>query len=144
VDPDLGLICLDRRGVKDEFHTRWGFEACDLLGPDNELIHVKKATGSAPLSHLFAQACVAVQGLEGSVEARTRLRELVRQVGRGRELPPDFVPTKVVYAILLKEGIAVTPDTLFPFAQVALVQAVGQLQSARVSIDIEVRGIQLG
>lgn len=66
LDPDLGLVCLDRKGVRDEFHTRWGFEACDLLGPDNELIHVKKASGSSPLSHLFMQACVAIQGLEGS------------------------------------------------------------------------------
>ncbi|WP_170284783.1 TIGR04141 family sporadically distributed protein [Kribbella amoyensis] len=142
LDPDLGLVCLDRHGVKDEFHHKWGFEACDLLGPDNQLIHVKQATSSSPLSHLFSQACVAVQGLEGSVEARQRFRELVRQQGRGRELPGDFVPTKVVFGILLKKGEAVTSSTLFPFAQVALVQAARVLQSARVPIDIEVRGIE--
>ena len=34
-------------------------EICDLLGPDNELIHVKRAEGSAPLSHLFSQATLA-------------------------------------------------------------------------------------
>ncbi|WP_328997882.1 TIGR04141 family sporadically distributed protein [Kribbella sp. NBC_00709] len=143
LDPDFNFICLDRRGVKDEFHNKWGFEACDLLGPDNELIHVKQATSSSPLSHLFSQACVAVQGLEGSAQARTRFRELVRQQGRGRELPHDFVPTKVVFGILLKKGEAVTPSTLFPFAQVALIQAARMLQSARVPIDIEVRGIKL-
>ncbi|MEV8374750.1 TIGR04141 family sporadically distributed protein [Kribbella sp. NPDC056861] len=143
LDKDLGLLCLDRKGVKDEWHTKWGFEACDLLGPDNELIHVKQATGSAPLSHLFTQACVAVQALEGSTEARLRFRELVQKHGKGRELPPSFLPTKVVFGILLKKGDVVTPETLFPFAQVALVQAVGVLQSARTPIQVEVRAIDL-
>lgn len=104
LDSDFDFVCLDRRGVKDEFHNKWGFEACDLLGPDNELIQVKQATSSSPLSHLFSQACVAVQGLEGSVQARTRFRELVRQQGRGRELPHDFMPTKVVFGISAQEG----------------------------------------
>ncbi|ADB33457.1 hypothetical protein Kfla_4425 [Kribbella flavida DSM 17836] len=141
LDPDLGLVCLDRKGVRDEFHRRWGFEACDLLGPDNELIHVKKASGSSPLSHLFMQACVAVQGLEGSSTARTRFRELVRKHGRGRELAEGFEPTKVVFGILLKAGEEVTSKTLFPFAQAALVQASRFLHSAR--IDVEVRAIHL-
>ncbi|WP_432874810.1 TIGR04141 family sporadically distributed protein [Kribbella sp. CA-245084] len=141
LDPDLGLVCLDRKGVRDEFHTRWGFEACDLLGPDNELIHIKKASGSSPLSHLFMQACVAIQGLEGSPEARARFRELVHKHGRGRELPEDFRPAKIVFGILLKSGEQITPETLFPFAQVALVQAVRLLQSAR--IEVEVRSIHL-
>ncbi|WP_281385572.1 TIGR04141 family sporadically distributed protein [Microlunatus parietis] len=140
-DPDLHLICLDRKGVQDEFHTRWGFEACDLLGPGNELIHVKKATGSSPLSHLFMQACVAIQGLEGSVQARSRFREIVRKHGRGRELPPDFKPAKIIFGILLKAGEEITPRTLFPFSQVALVQAARLLQSAR--IEVEVRSIHL-
>ncbi|TDO51568.1 uncharacterized protein (TIGR04141 family) [Kribbella sp. VKM Ac-2527] len=141
LDPDLRLVCLDRKGVQDEFHTKWGFEACDLLGPDNELIHVKKASGSSPLSHLFMQACVAIQGLEGSAQARTRFRELVRQHGRGHELPPDFKPAKIVFGILLKAGEEITPRTLFPFSQVALIQAARLLQSAR--IEVEVRSIHL-
>jgi uncharacterized protein (TIGR04141 family) len=141
LDPDLDLVCLDRKGVQDEFHTHWGFEACDLLGPGNELIHVKKASGSSPLSHLFMQACVAIQGLEGSPQARTRFRELVQQHGRGRELPSDFKPSKIVFGILLKAGEEITPRTLFPFSQVALVQAARLLQSAR--IEVEVRSIHL-
>jgi uncharacterized protein (TIGR04141 family) len=104
---------------------------------------VKRATGSAPLSHLFNQACVSVQGLEGSPTAHTRFKELVRQLGGGRELPIGFLPTKVVFAILLKDGDTITTETLFPFAQIALVQAARALQSARLPVEVEVRAIEL-
>ena len=47
--------------------TRWECAAawrfCYLLDPGNELIHVKRARGSAPLSHLFSQGLVSVQSL---------------------------------------------------------------------------------
>ena len=35
-----GFVCLDRRLVRTPAHRR-GFEACDLLGPDDELVHVE-------------------------------------------------------------------------------------------------------
>lgn len=38
-----GFLCLDRKLVRTRAHPR-GFEACDLLGTDQELIHVKKVS----------------------------------------------------------------------------------------------------
>jgi Family of unknown function (DUF6119) len=50
-----GYVCLDRKGVPDPLGHGSTVEICDLLGPDDEFIHVKRASGSSPLSHLFAQ-----------------------------------------------------------------------------------------
>ena len=59
-----GYLCLDRNAsVRDPLGARSSLEICDLLGPDNELIHVKRAKGSAPLSHLFSQGLVSAQSL---------------------------------------------------------------------------------
>jgi uncharacterized protein (TIGR04141 family) len=113
------------------------------LGPGNELIHVKHASGSSPLSHLFAQGCVAAQTLENSADARESFVKKVAEVGRGRSVPEDFVPQTVVFAILLKDGEDLTPDTLFPFAQVALIQASKTLQSAATPVKVEVVGIRM-
>ncbi|MGH3280464.1 MAG: TIGR04141 family sporadically distributed protein [Trebonia sp.] len=72
-----------------------------MLGPDNELIHVKRAAGSAPLSHLFSQGLVSAQSLvTGPVTVRERFVAMVSELPRGRVLPPDFTPAKVVYGIL--------------------------------------------
>jgi uncharacterized protein (TIGR04141 family) len=60
-----GYVCLDKnKRVRDPLGpSRSSLEICDLLGPDNELIHVKRAKGSAPLSHLFSQGLVSAQTL---------------------------------------------------------------------------------
>ena len=51
-----GYLCLDQKFVKSKLHRRGqGFEACDLLGPNDELIHVKRADRSSLLSHLSPQ-----------------------------------------------------------------------------------------
>lgn len=72
-----GFVCLNRQLVRTEAHPR-GIELCDLLGPDDELIHVKRARSSAPLSHLFAQGMVSAEQLLFDEVARARLRELVQ------------------------------------------------------------------
>jgi uncharacterized protein (TIGR04141 family) len=42
---------LDKHLLKTQQHNRGhGIEACDLLGPDKELIHIKRADRSSPLS----------------------------------------------------------------------------------------------
>lgn len=53
---------------------------------------------------------------------------------------PDFIPTKVVFAILLKKGDQIAASTLFPFPQVTLAHTSRILQSHQ--IDVEVIGIE--
>lgn len=135
-----GYICLDRDTVRAGLHREHGFEACDLLGPGNELIHVKRARGSSPLSHLFSQALVSAQALATSPDARRIFTAKVRAHPKGRDLPTDFQPKKVIFAILLKNGEKLTPDTLFPFSQVTLASTARELES-RYQIPVEVIGV---
>ena len=134
-------LCLDRnRSVRDPLGARSPLEICDLLGPRNELIHVKRAEGSMPLSHLFSQGFVSAQSLvAGPSSVVRRFTETVARLPHGRALDADFRPTKVVYAILLDNGKRLSPQTLFPFSQATLAQAARLLGSYR--IDVEVIGI---
>jgi uncharacterized protein (TIGR04141 family) len=141
VQHELGraqYLCLDRRGVRTAFHGANGFEPCDLLGPANELIHVKAADRSAPLSHLFNQALISAEALLLSPDARKAFAALVEEASGGsRSLPPNFRPHKVIFAVLLRTGRTCSPETLFPFAQVALAHMARTLRH-RFGLDIEV------
>ncbi|WP_101789196.1 TIGR04141 family sporadically distributed protein [Nonomuraea indica] len=135
-----GFLCLDRALLKTKFFAGNGFEACDLLGPGDTLVHVKFAEGASTLSHLFAQGVVATQALLHSDEALRRFKEKVAEVSQGRrQVPEDFRPSKVVFAIHLKTGASLTPKTLFPLARVALANAARVLRT--YGIEVEVVGI---
>jgi uncharacterized protein (TIGR04141 family) len=136
-----GYLCfdLDRR-VRHPLGARSPLEVCDLLGPNDEQIYVKHAEGSAPLSHLFFQGLVAVESQLNSPDVRGKFAARVEETGRGRTIPPDFTPKKVVFAILLKEGKELTPDSLFPFSQVTLAETARILRTH--GVDVEVIGIR--
>jgi uncharacterized protein (TIGR04141 family) len=134
------FLCLDRnQGMRSPLGARSSLEACDLLGPGNELIHVKRAAGSAPLSHLFFQGLISAETLMASAVARKQFASAVAAVPRGRVLPEDFRPRKVVYAILLENGRQLSADTLFPFSQASLAHAARTL--GMYNIGVEVVGI---
>jgi uncharacterized protein (TIGR04141 family) len=137
-------LCLDKsRVVRDPLGVRSPLEICDLLGPGNELIHVKRAEGSAPLSHLFSQGLISAQSLvAGPPAVRERFVETAAELSHGRSLAADFKPAKVVYAILMPKGRGLTPDTLFPFSQATLAHAARILGT--YGIDVEVIGIPAG
>ncbi|HKB29791.1 MAG TPA: TIGR04141 family sporadically distributed protein, partial [Streptosporangiaceae bacterium] len=111
----------------------------DLLAPGDELVHVKRAHGSAPLSHLFSQGLVAAEALLHSPDVRARFAAEVRERGKDRTVAEDFTPKKIVFAILLKDGEQLTPETLFPFSRVTLAHTARTLE--RRGMDVEVIGI---
>lgn len=133
-------LCLDKsQQVRNPLGRRSSLEICDLVGPGNELIHVKFAERSEPLSHLFFQGMnSALSFIYGPADVRERFIADVSR--RGRMLPADFMPHKVVFAILLKKGEQLTPSTLFPFAQASLAHAARTLHTYR-GIEVEVIGI---
>ncbi|MER8068552.1 TIGR04141 family sporadically distributed protein [Streptomyces sp. NPDC094034] len=135
-DQRPGYVCFDRHNVQTALHRGNGVEICDLLSPDNFLVMVKRAKGSDALSHLFSQALVAVQTLRNSPEARERFAEKVATARKGCGLPEGFRPSKVVFAILLKDGADLTADTLFPFSQVTLVQTARMLETWGVQVEV--------
>lgn len=71
---DKRLVLLDQKLLRTNQHHR-GIEACDLLGPDGELIHVKRADRSSLLSHLFVQGVVAADALQYDQSARAAARD---------------------------------------------------------------------
>lgn len=131
-----GYVCLDRDGVRNPLGAGSSLEVCDLLGPDDELISIKHADGSAPLSHLFSQMLVSAQSLLMSADVRAAFAAKVRAAGRGRTVPEDFTPKKIVFGILLRDGHELTPDTLFPFSQVTLAHTARILHSHQIEVEV--------
>jgi uncharacterized protein (TIGR04141 family) len=130
---DRSLICLDRQLLKTTQHHR-GIEACDLLGPDDELIHVKRLDDSVSASHLFNQALVSADALRRQADAVGQLRWRVQQQSGGtRDISPDFRPTKVVLAFGGREA---KPDALFTFSQVTLVRCAQRLGELEIRLEI--------
>ncbi|WP_120003575.1 DUF6119 family protein [Nesterenkonia muleiensis] len=129
----LGAVLMDRKLVQTTQNKR-GFEPSDLITEKDVYVHVKSATSSAPLSHLFSQGGNSAHAIQHDEEARKMLRERVKQ----RNGDPDLIgtrPQKVVYAIRPKEvGGSVSAQDLFSFSKVSLV---------RVSDELESRGIQV-
>jgi uncharacterized protein (TIGR04141 family) len=139
-----GYVCLDKsKRVRDPLGpSRSSVEICDLLGPDDELVHVKRAKGSAPLSHLFSQGLVSAQTLlYGPHQVREQFAAEVGRLGKGRTLPggSGYKPKKVVFAILMENGAELSIDTLYPFSQVTLAHVARVLGT--YGIDVEVIGI---
>lgn len=73
---DADMICLDRRLIKP---TGWSttMEACDFLGRDRQLIHIKDKTSSSRLSHLFSQGTVSARVLAIDPPSRDSVRAKV-------------------------------------------------------------------
>ncbi|HET6482313.1 MAG TPA: DUF6119 family protein [Actinoplanes sp.] len=132
-----GYVLLDKHLLKTRQHRRGpGIEACDLLGPANELIHVKRAERSAPLSHLFAQGEVSADALINEADARERLVDQVRAERPEHPIDTTFRPRKVVFAIALGAGKRLTVDTLFTFSQVALYRTVRRLRGDNIDVEV--------
>ena len=130
-----GYVCLDRDLIRTTQHPR-GIEACDLLGPDCELVHVKRAKSTAPLNHLFAQGRNSADALRMDSTARRILIDKVRGLDPGHPIQDDFVPKKVIYAISLESGKPLSVDNLFTFAQVSLLQATVALRNLGIEVNV--------
>lgn len=137
-DTDGRFLCLDRKLVKTRVHPR-GFEACDLLGPGNVLVHVKKvsgATGSSVLSHLFAQGLVSIESLTDR-ETWNEFGTLVRGQDPDRADRLGARPAGLVYAIHRSDKL-LRPQTLFTFARSALVSAWVAATTYNIPLQISV------
>ncbi|WP_369392727.1 TIGR04141 family sporadically distributed protein [Streptomyces sp. CG1] len=132
-----GWVCLDQKNVNNPLKATNAVEICDLLAPDNTLVLVKKAHDSAPLSHLCYQAHVAVELLQQNPSVRAQFaRQVHIQSDGSRTLPEDFTPRRVIFAILLKAGDKLTPDTLFPFSLITLAQTAQELNARGVQVEV--------
>ncbi|MFJ3700142.1 MULTISPECIES: DUF6119 family protein [Streptomyces] len=136
-DRQPGYDLFDKKTVRTKTFRGGGLEICDLLGPEGQLIMVKKAdSGSSGLSHLFAQARTAIEALRYDVEVREQF------LARVAELRPDLRPEDilatptVVLAIRLKYGVPITAESLFAFSQVSLLQTDVALQGMGAKVEV--------
>lgn len=72
------LIKLDAR-IKRPGGARSGIEFCDVFSDQGELIHVKRKSRSATLSHLFAQGAVSASTFVNDGTFRSQIRELIEK-----------------------------------------------------------------
>lgn len=134
---DNTFLCLDKKLLRTKSHPH-GFEVCDLLGPNNELIHVKKfssKTGSSVLSHLFAQGLVAIESLIDHETWQRFVDELVKPADPERAKTLGARPTGLTFA-MHRPDKELTPDTLFTFARSALVTASTALTAYHIPLQI--------
>lgn len=130
-----GYLCLDKNNVRTSRLKGGGWEVCDLLGPQGQLIHVKKAHSTAPLNHLFGQAKMCVETLKYDDEARPKFFAKLNELAPDHPVPN---PNKavVVLGILLKEGEQVTADSLFSFAQITLLHTENMLKGLGATLEV--------
>ncbi|MFE1957757.1 DUF6119 family protein [Streptomyces sp. NPDC059479] len=134
--PD-GYLLFDKQNIVTENFKGGGLEICDVLGPENQLICIRKApTSTAPLNHLFAQGVVAVETLRSDIEIRTKFLEQVAAHTPDHRLLHDFGTLRVVFGILLKDGQDIRVNSLFAFAQVSLLQAVRRLCAMNAEVEV--------
>jgi uncharacterized protein (TIGR04141 family) len=112
---------LDRDFASTPLHPR--FELCDLLGPGNELIHVKWLGRATAASHLYTQALASADALSNEPEALTQLAGKVAFDRIVTEAPRTVV--------LAAAGRSWNIDELFTLSQVSLLR-----------LDRAVRGLQ--
>ena len=94
-------------------------EFCDILTADKRLLHVKRYSGSAQLSHLFAQGVVSAELFVGDEEFRRKLNDKLPAGNKlanpaARPSPEDY---EVVFAIISK---SLNPLNLPFFSKVSL------------------------
>ncbi|MFJ9446930.1 TIGR04141 family sporadically distributed protein [Kitasatospora sp. NPDC101235] len=133
----LGWAFLDGGLIQCKLHPL-GFEAADLIAPDGTLVHVKQTKESGPLSHLFVQGHVSADALHTESDANAAVVEAVR-----KRLPafPEgrFEPRRVLFAIALKTGAALTSDSLFTVSKISLLHTARALQN--LGIEVHIQGI---
>jgi uncharacterized protein (TIGR04141 family) len=137
VAKDPRFLCLDKKLVTSRAHPH-GIEACDLLGPNNELVHVKKfssKTGSSVLSHLFAQGLVAIETFLGNSTTWDEFCEKVADQAPDRAANLGSRPAALVYAIHRSDR-PLNPATLFTFARSALVSASIALSTYGIPLQV--------
>ena len=105
---DPNLFLLDKRLVKPA-GSATQIEFCDLFSKLKQLIHVKRKTRSATLSHLFAQGTVAAQLFAQDVQVRNQVKDIIRShapnAGFLQHIPdgrPNASDYEIVYAIVAK------------------------------------------
>ncbi|MDI9412893.1 MAG: TIGR04141 family sporadically distributed protein [Bacillota bacterium] len=101
---ELDYLCMDAEMI---YYQGNQIEACDLLTPKQQFIHVKIWNSSSTLSHLFSQGQVSAENLLRSQEFREKTKQ--KQIELNKDFPLNVgseeispVAFEIVYAIIYK------------------------------------------
>jgi uncharacterized protein (TIGR04141 family) len=117
-------------------------EFCDLLSASGHIVHVKKRSSSATLSHLFSQASVSCDIFLQDEAVRRDLSKKLKKMKKSAHaklIPKDKpVASKyhVVYAVLAKNK-AVWPPELPFFSAVNLMHHAGRIQNLGFKVTLQ-------
>lgn len=140
-DSPTQYACLDRKLVKAE-DAASQIEFCDLFSDQKAIIHVKKNTRSATLSHLFAQGTVSASALLGDGSVRKQVRDYLAKTRLSRDLVPDedtrpiASDYTVCFAIICKQRHD-WPGSLPFFSQLNLMHQVKFLRALGFGVALQ-------
>ena len=117
-------------------------EFCDLMSDAGHLVHVKKRSSSATLSHLFSQGSVSADAFLSDFVVRREIRAKLKKLKKNAHI--TLIPTKrptpaafeVVYAILAKDGAAWPPSLPF-FSAVNLMHHANRIQNLGFKVSLQ-------
>jgi uncharacterized protein (TIGR04141 family) len=90
-----GYLCLDRSFARTPMHPK--FELADVIGPNDEVVHIKWLAKATAASHLFTQAQVSAWSQRHEAEALVQLDAKVHLLDSRRRITTR--PRVVVLAI---------------------------------------------
>ena len=135
------FLSLDAQEITVE--GRGKIELCDLLTTKRQLVHVKRYTGSATLSHLFNQGKTSAELLQVNRDFRSAAKALIEANSQKDErftfIDPDSFRTdefEIVLAIIKRwngKGI----DTLPFFAKLNLRHSLAEIASRSYRVTVE-------
>jgi uncharacterized protein (TIGR04141 family) len=131
-----GYVLLDKDTVRTRRLRGGGLEIADALGPSGQFVCVKKADSTAPLNHLFAQGRVAIETLRYDREAREKFLAKLQQLAPGHPLDKSFSTPVLVFGIMLRDGISLTVNSLFAFAQISLLHTATMVEGMGARLEI--------
>ena len=130
----------DRERIKPS-DAKSPIEFCDLMSIDRQLIHVKKRSSSATLSHLFSQGSVSAALFLADEATRSGIRSTLKKLKKNAYL--SLIPTErpvaanyeVVYAVLTKNSSKWPPALPF-FSGVNLMHHANQIRNLGFKISL--------
>lgn len=134
------FVLFDRQPIRAARATT-SIEFCDLLSVSGQLIHVKKRSSSATLSHLFSQGSVSADVFLQDASARAAIRSKLKKLRKRAYIP--LIPAKrpvpnkyeVIYAVLAKNSSKWPPPLPF-FSAVNLMHHAGRIQNLGFEVSL--------
>jgi uncharacterized protein (TIGR04141 family) len=133
-NPDQ-YLCMDQKVIMHGGgHS--SIELCDILSKDKQLIHIKKYTSSAVLSHLFNQAAVSAELMLSDNDFLAKARQKIAELSDEEAFSiNDERQISIVFGIISK-GDNPLPSIPF-FSKVAFRYTKSRLTAFGLSVSIK-------